>query len=444
MSEQLHPGIHPDADSLSAFVEGVLPEHERAKCLEHLAECSRCRGIVYLSQDPPVVSAVPKPAPTPIRRRWFQPMPLLAAAAMVCAILAGAWMYLRLRTGSQPVEVAARISTEPLPTKEVLPSAPAAAGRRALPTQQAAPVQRMTPAKTAPEPQAPRRQPEPAAERSPAAPVATPDAPRTNLVAPGPKSADSSSAAPLRASTQPPPQPAPQTPAVTVQAEVGSPLVATLPLTGIAGTVTDASGAVVPGATVQLRSLVSNPSTETRNARTDPTGQFKFTGLSPGPYELQIDSPGFRRTTQRVEVKPQEVASVKPEIQVGTSAETVTVEAAVSTVQTSTSTLGTNARRKQAVPPEPKPLPSRLPVEITVTRNKIVLAVDTAGALFFSGNSGQSWKAVKSQWPGKIVRLETTPELSKDLTSAFQISTDAGSVWLSRDGRRWYPAPPAR
>ena len=40
MSEYLQPGLHPDPDSLNAFVEGVLPEHERLQCLAHLA-CGR-------------------------------------------------------------------------------------------------------------------------------------------------------------------------------------------------------------------------------------------------------------------------------------------------------------------------------------------------------------------------------------------------------------------
>ena len=72
MSERLHPGVHPDADSLSAFVEGVLPEHERAECLAHLAECSRCREVVFLAQGAPVAPAAPALVPTPARQRWFR------------------------------------------------------------------------------------------------------------------------------------------------------------------------------------------------------------------------------------------------------------------------------------------------------------------------------------------------------------------------------------
>ena len=43
MSDQLHPGVHPEPDSLNAFIEGVLPEHERLACMAHLADCELCR-----------------------------------------------------------------------------------------------------------------------------------------------------------------------------------------------------------------------------------------------------------------------------------------------------------------------------------------------------------------------------------------------------------------
>jgi outer membrane biosynthesis protein TonB len=148
MSDHLHPEVHPDADSLSAFLEGVLPEHERAQCLAHLAECSRCREIVFLAQNVPVA---------PARQRWFRPMPLLAAAAMVCVALLGAWLYLRSRTAAPPRELAQAI---PLP-----PATPD------IPAEKAAPK----PVERKPIPLATRRsQPEPKAEVPPQAPVTVP------------------------------------------------------------------------------------------------------------------------------------------------------------------------------------------------------------------------------------------------------------------------------
>src|ERR1700733_7328380 len=96
MSEHLHPGPHPDADSLNAFIEGVLPEHERLQCLAHLAECDRCREVVFVAQEPPAASGS-----IPIRRRWFVPIPVLSAAAAACLVVAAVWIYLH-RTPAVP------------------------------------------------------------------------------------------------------------------------------------------------------------------------------------------------------------------------------------------------------------------------------------------------------------------------------------------------------
>src|SRR5580704_9639251 len=83
MSEFIQPGLHPDPDTLNAFIEGMLPEHERLQCLTHLAECPSCREVVYLAQyplesdPPPVAPAIEKVS---FWKRWFTPLPVLSAA----------------------------------------------------------------------------------------------------------------------------------------------------------------------------------------------------------------------------------------------------------------------------------------------------------------------------------------------------------------------------
>ena len=37
---------HLDADELSAYAENAVPANTRTRYTEHLAECSRCRGLV--------------------------------------------------------------------------------------------------------------------------------------------------------------------------------------------------------------------------------------------------------------------------------------------------------------------------------------------------------------------------------------------------------------
>lgn len=86
MSEVFQSGRHPDADQLSAFVEQVLPAHEREATLAHLAVCPECRAVVALSL--PAVQA-PAVAEKPALRMWFQGWHLAwpAAAAVAALVL---------------------------------------------------------------------------------------------------------------------------------------------------------------------------------------------------------------------------------------------------------------------------------------------------------------------------------------------------------------------
>ncbi len=82
---------HPDADTLTALTEQLLPAAERQQVLAHLAACVECREIVALNQPqlPELVQQpVIKPAPVSGWRRLFTPTFGLAGAAAVMAIVA--------------------------------------------------------------------------------------------------------------------------------------------------------------------------------------------------------------------------------------------------------------------------------------------------------------------------------------------------------------------
>jgi hypothetical protein len=170
-------------------------------------------------------------------------------------------------------------------------------------------------------------------------------------------------------------------------------------------------------------------------------GQFKMTGLPEGRYELQIIVPGFRTTSREIDLQPRQVATADSALQVGSSAESVTVTAEAATLSTESSMASSKKRREPAYEAEPRPLPSLLLAIITATNGKVMLSVDSTGALFLSRNAGKHWKAIKSVWPGKVVRLVTPPELPQTTSAVFQLTTDSASTWLSRDGSHWYPAP---
>ncbi len=90
----------------------------------------------------------------------------------------------------------------------------------------------------------------------------------------------------------------------------------------ITGAVTDASGAVIPGATVTIENPVSGLS---RTAKTDAAGQYRFTNLPFNPYHLTAKAPGFSPFTADVDVRSSVAVSPIVKLQVGGASTTVTV-----------------------------------------------------------------------------------------------------------------------
>src|SRR5579875_643431 len=67
----------------------------------------------------------------------------------------------------------------------------------------------------------------------------------------------------------------------------------------VSGTVSDSTGAAIPGATVQLSKSVSGLN---RTTTTDASGQFRFTNVPADQYRLSATSSGFKASTQTVAV----------------------------------------------------------------------------------------------------------------------------------------------
>jgi hypothetical protein len=95
----------------------------------------------------------------------------------------------------------------------------------------------------------------------------------------------------------------------------------------ILGTVTDASGAVVPNATVTLTNLGTN---QTRIAQTSGSGDYTFSLLPVGHYSVSVKAPGFEGSvTKDLSVEAGDRA--RNDVQLKTGAETTTVEVQAST-----------------------------------------------------------------------------------------------------------------
>jgi hypothetical protein len=92
------------------------------------------------------------------------------------------------------------------------------------------------------------------------------------------------------------------------------------------GTVTDPTGAVVPGATIALTDKETN---HTVSAVSGDTGVFTINQLAPSNYSITITRDGFKKKVlDNVAILAEQSNSLTIKLEIGTAAETVTVNAA--------------------------------------------------------------------------------------------------------------------
>ncbi len=89
------------------------------------------------------------------------------------------------------------------------------------------------------------------------------------------------------------------------------------------GTVTDPSGAVIPGATVHLTNAVSGLD---RTATTDPTGNFDIPNVPFNNYQVTVSAGGFAPTRQNTDVHSVVGTTLKLVLQIAAASQTVTVQ----------------------------------------------------------------------------------------------------------------------
>src|SRR5258706_7285050 len=119
----------------------------------------------------------------------------------------------------------------------------------------------------------------------------------------------------------------------------------------VTGTVRDASGAVLPGVTVEAASpaLIE----KTRSAVTDGTGQYRIIDLKAGTYTLTFTLQGFATVKREaLELSGTQTATIPMEMRVGAIAESVTVtgESPVVDVQSAKREVVMNNALIQALP----------------------------------------------------------------------------------------------
>jgi hypothetical protein len=496
LNPNLQPGIHPDADQFSVFVEGAATAREQERMLAHLAECPECRKAVFLMQphnEPEKVTATPEKG---WMWRWLVPVGL-PAAAVACGLIA-VLVYIRPHgTPESPQPMASvRPPDRERPGTTVAPATSAEAGGVAPigNLEQGAPKsesERAAPAANAPqvarsnEPQdgfAPNasttkvsRQQSQIASGWNLPALRNGQAPTIGRASPGVSSQTAGATPPIGgpvASVQTADSSLAQNTINTTAiselplngrnvtdlqqlqpADKGAAVQNTLArkkelpalqiqgasspaqtLAGISGRITDRSGAAIAGVMVTL----SDAAGKMRQTTTGADGSFHLTQLPAGQYGLTATASGFKTSKESIELKPTELAMLQPVLDVGKASEVVEVEAGAASIETESANVSDQVVAKTHGARRGSTAPSEQPILATVSHDKRVISLDDAGNLFLSRNEGKKWKKVKPQWAGKAVRIELMPppsgEASAKAKDEAAVANEETAFSLTTDG----------
>ena len=396
--------LHPDAESLNAFVEQALPEREHGQILAHLAGCSRCRQVIFVAQQ-----AVD----------GLEPAASTAASTDRSAVRTGSW----LRGWRWAWVPAAALAT-------MIALAVFVQVRQA------------------------RRAPELASVAPPAAqqnvgtvaePSLEPAAPRAATVSAGAASSSERKARSAPAGTRSEAHSAQAVPSSAPQRQAGA---SGISITAFHGP------ALPPGPPEQgIASLQLKPGPAFAARQTQPVGGTLASNAMAGKAtQARVDSTAERFQATRTASGPASVQQSQSQLVTDNNIELP--------AQQPMAEIAVARNAKKAV------LPSGLTAVSTVTAQHRTLAIDMVGTLFLSEDSGTHWEHVAQQWDGRAVEVRVQQALkdkaagvsgfagaeaeheANELSAGtavppplpapvFEIVTDRNLVWMSTDGKTW-------
>jgi Carboxypeptidase regulatory-like domain len=152
----------------------------------------------------------------------------------------------------------------------------------------------------------------------------------------------------------------------------------------ISGTVSDATGAAVPGADVKATNTQTQVSMTTTSG---PDGSFQFLNLPVGRYDVTVSKSGFRTsTTHGIVLALNQTYTVPVTLEVGQVSESVQVEANPVQVETSTTQLDTVVQSQQIVD---MPLNGRNWTQLQQLAPGVVSSSDRFGTYSTNGSQSQ-------------------------------------------------------
>src|SRR2546427_378981 len=179
----------------------------------------------------------------------------------------------------------------------------------------------------------------------------------------------------------------------------------------ISGTVTDSTGAVVPGVNVALKSVEKGI---TRTVRTDEGGRYRAPELALGSYEISVEAAGFETVVRSgITLTVGREAVVDFTLQVGTITDKITVTGEAPLVQTANATVAAlvDERAMRELPLNGRSFADLTSIQPGVASDLEITALGTQAV--YTGGGGAARRSIDG----------TKPQQSTFLLDGMEIST---------------------
>ncbi|WP_109486201.1 zf-HC2 domain-containing protein [Occallatibacter savannae] len=404
MNPMIQPGTHPDAETLNAFAEQLVNEREREEILAHMADCGRCREIVFLARQAMDEEPVRPIAPVPTRKvagGWFRGFRL---AWIPVAALAGIVGVAVIRHADHASHSETRMAQNAPPPE---------------------PMRSADKTKAVSAPQTPQSQALATSERKAAESRRLgQDAERDRKVLD-----EEQAVAPQKKD-----EPAKDSDSVTGFSEKAKSAEA------YHGTFAARANSPALGGPLLQNQVQQNNAPLQQNSS---NAVRQASGLSDSANN-PTDSVMKKRS-----------ASQAMTVEAGTAAPTPASPApsaapAMAAAQMQTEAIPLAGKDQSMLKAANPALPSKQALLSQATVGTRAVAVDTSGSVFVSEDAGRHWEAVSAQWDGRAVRVKSQQgasaeggSLKQQAPSKFELTTDKPEIWISDDGKRWTREPPA-
>ena len=158
---------------------------------------------------------------------------------------------------------------------------------------------------------------------------------------------------------------------------ISSTTLAQVATTSLRGVVRDPTGAVVPGATIQL---VNKAAGQTLNAISTASGEYQLQQLQPATYDITVTMAGFGSQTKRAELLVNQPATVNFTLSLQATDVVVNVTEAADTINRTDASIGnsTDNATIQALPSETRNIPDLLSLNAGVFYIPVPAGTDPA------------------------------------------------------------------